>query len=197
MTEELDMLGSIDQNIDLLYQAAKSYYDSIGEELPDYAKPPASGTALLTDITNEAGIDLNDILFNSLSAKLQQMIGNDTYSNLAASAAIMGFNNQFRDSFNLDELLNIVGAASDDYSFSGGGIISGPSSGYQMPSATFHGTEAIIPMENGAIKVNLPNQQAPNVLVKVYIDSKELKDNHVTWHRTDDEVHAAVRREAS
>jgi hypothetical protein len=197
MTEELDMLGSIDQNIDLLYQAAKGYYNMKGEELPDYAKPPASGTALLTDITNDAGIDLNGLLFNTLSAKLQQMIGNDTYSNLAASAAIMGFNNQFRDSFNLNELLDIVGTASDEYSFSGGGIISGPGSGYQIPTATFHGTEAIIPMENGSIKVDIPNQPAPNVQVKVYIDGKELKDNHVTWHRTDDEVHAAVRREAS
>jgi hypothetical protein len=52
-------------------------------------------------------------------------------------------------------------------------------------------------MENGSIKVDIPNQPAPNVQVKVYIDGKELKDNHVTWHRTDDEVHAAVRREAS
>jgi TP901 family phage tail tape measure protein len=197
MTEELDMLGSIDQNIDLLYQAAKGYYNMKGEELPDYVKPPTSGTALLTDITNDAGIDLNGLLFDILSAKLQQMIGNDTYSNLAASAAIMRFSNQFRDSFNLNELLDIVGTASDEYSFSGGGIISGPGSGYQIPTATFHGTEAIIPMENGSIKVDIPNQPAPNVQVKVFIDGKELKDNHVTWHRTDDEVHAAVRREAS
>ena len=34
-----------------------------------------------------------------------------------------------------------------------------------------------------------------NVEVKVYLGTKEIKDYHIEWHRNDQDVHAAVRRE--
>jgi len=36
-----------------------------------------------------------------------------------------------------------------------------------------------------------------DVIVKVYLGQKELKDVHVQWHRTDSETHSAVRREVA
>jgi hypothetical protein len=97
MTEELDRLGSIDDNLSLLYGAAQAYYNSIGEDVPFYAEQVAPMPTLIY----------------------------------------------------LPE---------------------------QSPEA---------------------EEKNSSFEIKVYIDGKELKDNHVTWHRTDDEVHAAVRREAS
>jgi hypothetical protein len=35
-----------------------------------------------------------------------------------------------------------------------------------------------------------------DVVVKVYVGTNELKDYHVEWHRSDEETHEAVRREA-
>jgi hypothetical protein len=40
------------------------------------------------------------------------------------------------------------------FSFDGGGVLQGPESGYK-PNMTMHGTEAIIPMKNGAVPVSL------------------------------------------
>lgn len=45
------------------------------------------------------------------------------------------------------------------FSFDGGGVLQGPESGYK-PNMTMHGTEAIIPMKNGAVPVSLNLKEA-------------------------------------
>lgn len=45
------------------------------------------------------------------------------------------------------------------FSFAGGGVLQGPESGYK-PDVTMHGTEAIIPMKNGAVPVSLNLKEA-------------------------------------
>jgi hypothetical protein len=59
----------------------------------------------------------------------------------------------------------------EDLQFSGGGIISGPSSGYQMDNATFHGTEAIIPYDDGHLNV----QFADNYMGEMVSEIKSLR----------------------
>lgn len=57
------------------------------------------------------------------------------------------------------------GAGGGSSGFSGGGIATGPRSGYQ---ATLHGTEAVIPLEKGNIPVEI--KSAPPIQVNVYVD---------------------------
>jgi len=196
MQTELDTLSSIDDNISLLYAAASAYYDSIGQDVPDYAKQIGSGAGLLSNVTSASGIQLNDLIFNTLAAKIQQMMDNDTYSDLAASTAIFGSSSSFRDSMGMGELLSTVGNYSDDYSFADGGIISGPSSGYQMPNTTFHGTEAIIPLTGGSIPIEIKNGEQ-NITVVVKVGNRELKDITTEIIRTDPEAQKQIRRVAN
>jgi S-layer protein len=53
-----------------------------------------TGTNLLDSIIDSTGIEPNALIYATLSAKLQQMIDNGTYSKLAASLAISGFSTQ-------------------------------------------------------------------------------------------------------
>ena len=196
MQTELDTLSSIDDNISLLYAAASAYYDSIGQDVPDYAKPRGSGAGLLSDVTSASGIQLNDLIFNTLATKIQQLMDNDTYSDLAASTAIFGFSSSFRNSMDMEDLLSKVGNYSDDYSFADGGIISGPSSGYQMPNTIFHGTEAIIPLTGGSIPIEIKNGEQ-NITVVVKVGNRELKDITTEIIRTDAEAQKQIRRVAN
>src|SRR6056297_1911686 len=50
-----------------------------------------TGENLLNSIIETTGVEINALIFNTLSAKLQQMIDNGTYSKLAAAAAMSGF----------------------------------------------------------------------------------------------------------
>lgn len=79
-----------------------------------------------------------------------------------------------------------------------GGIISGPMSGYQMPDATFHGTEAIIPLRDGAVPVQMQNNSQPiNLTARITIGDREVKDFNIELVRTDSEMQYEVRRVAN
>lgn len=196
MTEELEKLGAIDDNLSLLLDAQTAYYNKIGESVPDSAKFNATGSNILQGTIDELGIGLNDLVFGTLSARLQQSIDAGTYSDLFASMVMSSSISQIAQSgIGLSDLTSTIGNVSDDYQFAEGGIISGPMSGYQMPSATFHGTEAIIPLSNGSIPVQIQTPQ--NVNVQVFIDGKEVKSSVIKTIRTDPEAQTQIRRVAN
>ena len=80
--------------------------------------------------------------------------------------------------------------------YADGGIISGPTSGYQLPGATFHGTEAIVPLKNGSIPVDIRSGNQ-DIRVVVKIGNRELKDITTEIIRTDPEAQGQIRRVAN
>ena len=80
-----------------------------------------TGTNLLDSIIDSTGIEPNALIYATLSAKLQQMIDNGTYSKLAASIAISGFSTQINDATEALDLADtietnvaLIQAAADD-----------------------------------------------------------------------------------
>ncbi len=67
-----------------------------------------TGQNLLNSILESTGVEINTLIFNTLSAKLQQMIDNGTYSKLAASIAISGFSTAINDATDINELSDAV-----------------------------------------------------------------------------------------
>ena len=67
-----------------------------------------TGTNLLDSIVESTGADVNDLVRATLAARLQQMIDNGTFSNLAASVAISGFSSTINDATEINELSDIV-----------------------------------------------------------------------------------------
>ena len=69
---------------------------------------PLTGNNLLQSIIDSSGVNLNNLLKITLSAKLQQMIDNGTYSNLAAAIAISGFSTEIKNSIDIIDLSDRV-----------------------------------------------------------------------------------------
>lgn len=67
-----------------------------------------TGEKLLESIIESTGVEINALIFNTLSAKLQQMIDSDTYSKLAASIAMSGFSTAINDATDINELSDAV-----------------------------------------------------------------------------------------
>lgn len=113
-----------------------------------------------------------------------------------------------------DYIKNTYGVNS--MSFSGGGILSGPTTGYDV-SATFHGTEAIVQLDDGYIPVKmtgdnetmkrvealltklvtLTTQPNGETQVRVYVGNKELKDITAETIRTSADVQRTIKRVAN
>jgi len=76
--------------------------------------------------------------------------------------------------------------------FDGGGISSGPTSGYPIIS---HGEEAHIPVKNGSIPVQIQSdEQAPSFNVVIKMGDKEFRDFTVDVIRTDPEAQHQIGR---
>lgn len=80
-----------------------------------------TGTNLLDSIIDSTGIEPNALIYATLSAKLQQMIDNGTYSKLAASIAISAFSTQINaatEALDLADTIEtnvaLIEAAADD-----------------------------------------------------------------------------------
>lgn len=69
-----------------------------------------TGTNLLESIVESTGVELNGLVSAILSAKLQQMIDNGSYSKLAASIAISGFSTLINDATGIRDLSDAVEA---------------------------------------------------------------------------------------
>ena len=67
-----------------------------------------TGETLLNSIIETTGVEINALVFNTLSAKLQQMIYNGTYSKLAAAIAMSGFSTAINDATAISELSSVV-----------------------------------------------------------------------------------------
>jgi hypothetical protein len=67
-----------------------------------------TGENLLNSIIESSGVEVNSLIRLTLSAKLQQMIDNGTYSKLAASIAISGFSTTINDATDINELSDVV-----------------------------------------------------------------------------------------
>jgi hypothetical protein len=67
-----------------------------------------TGKNLLESIIKSAGVEINNLILATLSAKLQQMIDNGTYSKLAASIAMSGFSTVINDATEIGELNDAV-----------------------------------------------------------------------------------------
>jgi hypothetical protein len=176
MTEELEKLESIDDNLSLLYQAQKAYYDSIDQDIPNYTEPSSQS---IIDRLNEAH-DAN-VLYDSLFESLMSPFNSDGIYSPDPNSIYSGYTLDDYDSY-LTEL-----------GFANGGIASGPMSGYPV---TLHGTEAIIPLNNGSIPVEI-NSNNQDIKVIVKIGDRELKDITTEVIRTDPEAQRQVRRVAN
>ena len=80
-----------------------------------------TGQNLLESIIESTGVTLNALLTATLTAKLQQMIDNGTYSKVAASIAVSGFSTTINDATEINELsdaietnASLIEAAPDD-----------------------------------------------------------------------------------
>jgi V8-like Glu-specific endopeptidase len=85
-----------------------------------------TGENLLHSIIQTTGVEINALIFNTLSAKLQQMIDNGTYSKLAAAIAMSGFSSVINDATEISELSDavetnaaLIEAASDQTTYVG------------------------------------------------------------------------------
>lgn len=67
-----------------------------------------TGKNLLQSIIETTGVEINALIFNTLSAKLQQMIDNGTYSKLAAAIAMSGFSTVINDATEIGDLSDAV-----------------------------------------------------------------------------------------
>jgi len=67
-----------------------------------------TGSNLLASIINSTGVEINGLVSATLSARLQQMIDDGTYSNLAASIAMSGFSTVINDATDITDLTDIV-----------------------------------------------------------------------------------------
>jgi len=78
--------------------------------------------------------------------------------------------------------------------FSGGGISTGPESGYPIMA---HGTEAHVPTQNGNIPVVVQGGGDVYITIDTGALQQLLREGHIKMHRTDEETHNAVRREVA
>ena len=67
-----------------------------------------TGENLLNSIIESTGVEISTLIFNTLSAKLQQMIDNGTYSNLAASIAMSSFSTGINGATEIGDLSDTV-----------------------------------------------------------------------------------------
>jgi hypothetical protein len=77
-----------------------------------------TGANLLNSIIESSSVEVNSLISLTLSAKLQQMIDNGTYSKLAASIAISGFSTAINAATNINELSD---TESSDYAIANEG----------------------------------------------------------------------------
>jgi len=68
-----------------------------------------TGRNLLESIIESTGVEINGLIFGTLSARLQQMIDNNTYSKLAAGIAMSGFSTQINTATDINGLNDAVG----------------------------------------------------------------------------------------
>jgi hypothetical protein len=101
----------------------------------------------------------------------------------------------------VDNFMSAFTSGIDEYSFADGGIISGPSSGYTIPT-TFHGVERITPesdfQDMKGLLQQLVNKSGGegDVQIKVFVGNKELKSITAEIVRTDPETQTQIRRVA-
>jgi len=67
-----------------------------------------TGEKLLNSIIESTEVEINALIFNTLSAKLQQMIDNGTYSKLAAAIAMSGFSTVINGATDIGDLSDAV-----------------------------------------------------------------------------------------
>ena len=151
-TEELTALQDIVLGIDelkaayLSASAAASAAASSGGSGydPSYDAGDPGATANRSDSPWDSNVDSVDSRLDAAAVMYESMSGGVATSLFNEAAAFLGV-----DSSELGSELGFTGNKSDfaaKYGFADGGILTGPASGYDV-SATFHGPEAIIPLD--------------------------------------------------
>jgi Ca2+-binding RTX toxin-like protein len=99
----------------LVVETDKGEFTIVDPDGPDLLTP--SGDDLLssiieTELGSEGG-EVNPLIFNTLSARLDQMIDNGTYSKLSASIAMSAFSTVINDATEIGDLTDAVEDAND------------------------------------------------------------------------------------
>jgi len=81
----------------------------------------SNGSQLLESVTQSIGAEVNDLVTGTLSAKLQQMMDNGTYSNLAAAIAMSAYSTEIKGSADIVTLTDTIASAKSSYGFASGG----------------------------------------------------------------------------
>jgi hypothetical protein len=171
MNEEISLLTNIDTNMELLLAAQEKYYAAI-ENAESIGEKPS-----LVDEIKKHAEDLGDGRYDFYHPDID----------ILGEAAI---------SQQPEMIADILGINKDDYSYAGGAILSGPSSGYQLPiNPTFHGDEAVIPLKNGCIPVQIQGGgEAPKFNVVIKMGDREFRDFTVDVIKTDPEAQHQIGR---
>jgi hypothetical protein len=156
-------------------QYANSLYEQIGRSGigSEYWQIDKSGFDFWTNSAEYYGKGNYDLLLNDFSREVQRR---------------MDLIDKESDKYQYFKEVNQLG-------FSGGGVVSGPMSGYQLPTnPTFHGNEAIVQLKNGSIPVQLQGGQQGDIKVVVMIGDRELKDITVDVLRNEPGAHEQINR---
>jgi Ca2+-binding RTX toxin-like protein len=100
----------------LIVETEQGEYTIIDPDGPDLLTP--SGDDLLSSIIEtelgSEGDEVNSLIFNTLSARLDQMIDNGTYSKLSAGIAMSAFSTVINDATEIEDLTAAVEDANND-----------------------------------------------------------------------------------
>jgi Ca2+-binding RTX toxin-like protein len=94
----------------LVVETDQGEYTIIDPDGPDLLTPSGDdllGSIIDTELGSEDG-EVNSLIFNTLSARLDQMIDNETYSKLSASIAMSAFSTVINDATEISSLTDAV-----------------------------------------------------------------------------------------
>lgn len=157
---------------DVLGQAPSSdrIYQWLGTDL--------TGESLVTAIVNSLGG--GDLRRASSQSYLESMFGSSVYEDYKNSLG-----------------MNLPGYATGGYHSGGWRIVGedGPELEFTGSSRIYSNNDSTQMITDAIANAMANNGNNSNVEVKVYVGTRELKDYHVEWHRSDPETHKAVRKE--
>ena len=156
----------------------------------------------VSDMTNNI---LDSLVGGDIRRAQEQRSINDNFGSIFDSSVTsampeLEFTSQLNSSRLIDALFGgnaIPGFASGGYAPGGLKLVGedGPELISSGPSMIFNQDQLGEQIGNAIREALSTNQSEDGMVVKVYLGTKEMKDYHVEWHRTDQETHKAVKRE--
>jgi hypothetical protein len=149
------------------------------DQILKWAYSDLEGNTLVSAIVNS--LEGGDLRRASTQSYLESMFGSDIYENYKNSLGI-----------------NLPGYATGGYHTGGWRLVGeqGPELEYTGSSRIYSNSDSTKMIADAiAEALSANNGGGSNMEVKVYLGTREMKDYHVEWHRTDHETHKAVRQE--